>query len=256
MDMRVLDITIGFTKDRRLQALNREWVQVFSQYTQLRRQLRQLNLTPEYRAELELHVRAHEQSLGEKFHCNIEIKAQPILAELRQQSDTFYQDPCGCDTFLSFICNQFFRTQKTQHIITHPRIPIDGYDPRRTHVIEAIIFSNNVSMALFRERTAYGISFLINETKSPFVTSDQPITNMLDWRKTEDIEFYYPLSPKLAMLYTKDAQKRSAKKRSLSLLEIEAYNYTIYQHSYDQMYSDNEDYLRALVSLDKNAVEV
>ena len=51
----------------------------------------------------------------------------------------------------------------------------------------------------------YKIIFLINNSDVPFVTSDQPVVNAVPEdliQPSEGIEFYYPLSPNLAILYT------------------------------------------------------
>jgi hypothetical protein len=94
--------------------------------------------------------------------------------------------------------------------------------------------------------------FLSNTTAKPFITGDQPIINLLDPRVTDDIEFYYPLSPTLAMIFSKDREKFPTPSRNATELEIEHYNHSIYERSEDQLYASDEAYLRALVLIDKH----
>ena len=76
---------------------------------------------------------------------------------------------------------------------------VSGHDPRRTANILNHIGATNVRAGLVRERNAYRIVFLKNDTSIPFIAGDQPVLNMLDAKATDDVELYYPLSPRLAM---------------------------------------------------------
>jgi hypothetical protein len=70
---------------------------------------------------------------------------------------------------------------------------------------------------------------------------------MLDRKKTNDIALYYPLSPTLAILLTKDSVKFPEQKRRVTLPEVKVYNQSIYSESNNQIYSSDEAYLRSLV---------
>lgn len=117
--------------------------------------------------------------------------------------------------------------------------------------MECHIYATNVSVGLFIERKAYKIVFLKNNSSVPIITGDQPVINILG-SGGNDVEFYYPLSPDIAMILTKDNEKFPTESRAVSLLEVERYNYAIYDGSEDQIYSNSEAYLRELVSIDKN----
>ncbi len=71
---------------------------------------------------------------------------------------------------------------------------------------------------------------------------------MLDPKATDDLELYYPLSPKLAVVLTKDAARFPDRERSVTPFEVERYNYAIYSNSEDQIYSNDAAYLRRLVA--------
>jgi len=94
--------------------------------------------------------------------------------------------------------------------------------------------------------------FLNNETAAPFIAGDQPVLNMLNPATTDDLELYYPLSPKLGLILTKDAVKFPHKQRRVSQLEVESYNHAIYSKSDDQVYSSDESYLGSLVAIGKH----
>jgi len=75
---------------------------------------------------------------------------------------------------------------------------------------------------------------------------------MLNPKKTDDVDLYYPLSPTLAIVLTKDSKKFPHQRRRVSQLEVENYNYAIFQASEDQVYSNDETYLRSLVTMGKH----
>jgi hypothetical protein len=132
---------------------------------------------------------------------------------------------------------------------------VPGHNPRRTAAILNHIHATNVGAGLYRERKAYRIIFLRNATAIPFIAGDQPVINMLNLEVTNDLELYYPLSPRLAMVFTKDAVKFPDRIRSVTSFEVERYNYAIYSKSDDQIYSNDAIYLRSLVSMGKDLPE-
>lgn len=214
--------------------------------------LKRTDLNEPVRAAMEEQLRWAERNLGERYHAGIENKCQDLLNSLRAENDDFYQDMIRAGDLIYFLCLQYFRTVKMREAFSKLISQVPGHDPRRTAGALLHICATSVSASLFKEKRAYGIAFLRNETAVPFITGDQPVLNMLDPKKTDDLALYYPLSPRLAMLLTKDAVKLPNKIRSISQLEVESYNYAIYSKSEDQVYSDDVTYLRSLVAMGKH----
>lgn len=251
-DKEFLNDFISKATDERLRELNREYVNLTQLSFNIRMKLNDANLVPTARAALEEQLRWTERNLGERYHAGIENKCQDILDSLLSENEAFYHDEMRCADFLYFLSLQYFRTAKMREGLS--RIPsyVPGHDPCRTAPILNHIHATNVGAGLFRERKAYRILFLKNPTGTPFIAGDQPVINMLDPRSTDDLELYYPLSPRLAMVLTKDAAKLSGQR--MTSFEVERYNYAIYSTSHDQIYSNNESYLRSLVNLGKDVL--
>jgi hypothetical protein len=129
-----------------------------------------------------------------------------------------------------------------------------GHDSRRTANIFTHILATNVSAGLFLERKQYKIRFIENNTASPFIAGDQPVINMLTIHGTDDLELFYPLSPRLALILTKDIVKFPNRERIASQFEVERYNYAIYNKSEDQIYSNDARYLSSLVAIGKHVL--
>jgi hypothetical protein len=128
---------------------------------------------------------------------------------------------------MCFISLQFSRTLKLRNGLQNMPAYVPGHDPSKTADILSQIFATNLGAALFRERKSYAIVFLENLTPTPFISGDQPVVNMLNPKETEDVELYYPVSPGLAILLTKDVHKFTSRRQTVSIFEIERYNYAI-----------------------------
>lgn len=87
-----------------------------------------------------------------------------------------------------------------------------------------------------------------------FITGDQPIIN-LKLHETDakgnilDMEFYYPLSPNVAILLKKD-KEFTVYNKILSPDEVSYYNKFIYDNSYDQVYASSEAEILTLTTQD------
>jgi hypothetical protein len=253
-DRDFLEAVIVRASDEKLRQLNREAVELFQKSFELRAYLKATKLNDQAKNDVKRDLELIEKNLGERYHTGIENKSRSILESLRREDRDFYRDVRLCGDFLYFLSHQYFRTAKMRHAVSGVARPVSGHDARRTAGIECHIYATNVSVGLFRERAAYRIVFLKNDTRIPFVVGDQPVVNMLDPATTDDLELYYPLSPKLALVLTRDDQKFPHQKRNITTFEVEHYNYTMFRLADDQVYSSDESYLRSLISMGKNVL--
>jgi hypothetical protein len=251
-DMEYLEIFISGMKDERLRELNRDYLKLTQRSFEMREHLKRTDLIERVRVALDEQLRWAERNLGERYHADIENKCQDILNALRCENADFYNDMIRAGDFIYYLCLQYFRTAKMRHGFGRLPSLISGHDPQRTAGALLHMCATAVSVSVFKEKRNYRIVFLKNDTAIPFITGDQPVLNMLDPKTTDDIELYYPLSPRLAMVLTKNAVKFPHSGRRVSQFEVESHNYAIYSGSEDQVYSDNEVYLRSLVTLGKH----
>jgi hypothetical protein len=93
-------------------------------------------------------------------------------------------------------------------------------------------------------------SVLDNNTQVPFITSDQPIINMLaeprDFNSPLRMELYYPLSPTQALLYLKKSTPTVGLSESVSIDDAHRYNFMMLDHSGLRVFSNSEEYLKFL----------
>lgn len=89
---------------------------------------------------------------------------------------------------------------------------------------------------------------LTNETEIPFITSDQPVINTFaeiittEKRKLkyDELEFYYPLSPKRAVIQTEKKIYHGIDKRNVSTEEVKKYNQMIYSEADRFVYASDK----------------
>lgn len=251
-DKAFLEAYIACVPDERLRDLHREFLKFTQMSFTLRDQLQHVQLRQQAKDALERELRIVEKTLEEHYHAGIENDSVDVIECLKRQDSTFYEDSKRRGDFIYFRCNQYFRTPKMRLAIMAVLRPLPGHDPHRTANLECHMYATSVSALLMQEARAYKIVFLLNTTTIPFITGDQPIINLLDPHATDDLELYYPLAPALAIVLSKDQKKWLTQRYNVSSLEVERYNHLIYEIAEDQLYTNDEAYLRALVSIDKH----
>jgi hypothetical protein len=123
--------------------------------------------------------------------------------------------------FLSFLITQMFRTKRTKDRIINIKNRLISHDAgcKYKHILDGINYNSiyallvhcgvfKVGISLIMDE--YKIVFIDNKSDINFVTSDQPVINtyVTDNKEVilgdDELELYYPLTPKLAMLLTKE----------------------------------------------------
>lgn len=251
-DLSYLESLISAATDQSLQKMNREWVSTLQLTFTIRKQLANLAIPQDAREEYERELRTVERTLGESYHSSMEDIGKPILEKLRSGDAAFFDDD-GQEAmdWIQFMSFQIFRTSKLRNAMKN--LPFETpHDPSKTGPIEQFIYATNIGTYLFLQRKNYRIVFLRNETGCPFITGDQPIANMLGLNdEQERLEFYYPLNPTLAILFTPRGELFPAREKLAELSEVEAYNLKIYEISSTQIFGNDRDYLRSFSTVPK-----
>lgn len=175
-----------------------------------------------------------------------------------------HEDFLASNFFLTFLLTQMFRTKKMYDKIIGLKnrvLSIEGYNKGK-EVFASINFQSYYALfihaKLFKMGAAliekeYRIVFIENDTKLNFITSDQPVINTFiennEEKKLGDEEFelYYPLTPKLSMLFT--LNKQYIKKESLQAKEkdVKHYNKLLAGNALNFIYSCTESDLAMVI---------
>jgi hypothetical protein len=169
-----------------------------------------LKPSPKLSALIEQKTIEFENTSVENWHGQIEVRAVPLLAMLKDRNSLFWEAPEQCSQFLYFLCHQFFRTPRSRKTYEdiQPSVFINDLDMNRIWALESLMFSTILGLNLYAERDRYKISFLDNFTEVSFITADQPVIN-LKTHHDKDVSLYFPLSPNLAMILSTDDNEKS-----------------------------------------------
>jgi len=188
-------------------------------------------------------------NMEENYQMAIENSLQPFLISMLQGSTDFYANDEKASEFLYAISVQYLRTKKIREaIIAQVHAPFR--DIRRAWNVLSHITATNMGWSLFANRANFQIVLLDNLTGTPFITGDQPLINSqanpLEDVVTTGLEFFYPLCPSKAMLFSEASNHERAAQSSISAKEVHHYNVLIARNSLEQVFSNAEESLKVI----------
>lgn len=145
----------------------------------------------------------------EDYHAKIEGDAIPVLERLRAGDASVLSDNGVVAGFAHFLAVQNMRTSgaRTYMLTPTPDTP-PGFDPTCAWAIASHIAAVNIGSTIFSLRRVNPLRLITNATDVPFITSNQPVTNLqvtADRLPPEHLSLYYPVSPRHAV-FIDDAQ--------------------------------------------------
>lgn len=183
----------------------------------------------------------------EEFHTMVESTAIDILNQLYSCNLNFQKHDQQKLFFSSFIGFQYMRTNRTHIKVAEGLVAAANAFPEFKGQFEAIKISKVLSLILADAVGNWIYSegrfhLLENHTKEDFITGDQPVFNLC--MKHSDgvslptiFELYYTLTPKLALLITKNDKEET----KLNANDVAKYNDFINKSSLEQIYSSTQE---------------
>jgi hypothetical protein len=188
-------------------------------------------------------------NFNEDYHASIERRFWPFLQLIKQRDFSFYEAPKRAIDFIHGLFVQYYRTKAVkERALQKENVLFD--DMQRVWDVLSHILAIEVGASFFVDRKNFQILVLDNDTQVPFITSDQPILNMLTDGKSFDVpekmELYYPLSPTQAMLYLEKSTPAGKFNNPVSIDDAHRYNQMMLDHSGLRVFSNSEEYLTFL----------
>lgn len=203
-------------------------------------------------------INALYSNLLEDTHGIVERLARPVLDELANRNIAVLSDKQNMVAFISFFGHQLVRTKsfKSQSIAA-----FDRNSPQAKQVAESIsrawwfhsyMYGMNIGRSLYLGFRDKPHTLLINETSTPFITSDQPIINVHpDLPDTKlktppkSADFYYPISPTVAYIIC-DSGRFPGGTISLNEREVSEFNLKIAKNAHTHIFGPDEKTLLPL----------
>lgn len=182
----------------------------------------------------------------EDYHSSIEGNSNKFIKSIiNKDIDFFDQDVCRYE-FSVFLAHQYVRTKKIRENIYNSfrdvtsKISVNiesAWSAMRN--IDAI----SIALAIYSKKE-YRIILLENNSNISYITGDQPVLNI---HAVDDFgnkiptktEFYYPVSPNIAILLSNDKIYKH-KKYTLSENDVVKYNSFIKRVSHEQIYANSD----------------
>ncbi|AEF82942.1 DUF4238 domain-containing protein [Leadbettera azotonutricia] len=146
------------------------------------------------------------KEFNEDIHTDIENNSIKYLNFLYKKDISFYNTDQGNIDFNIFLSEQYFRTKPMKEIMMKTHIEIKNVNYENCWNLVSHILAINLAATLSMQRNHFKCVLLNNNTDIPFLTSDQPVVNIAadknNLRKLtiNEFEFYYPITPNLALL--------------------------------------------------------
>lgn len=210
----------------------------------------------------------------EDIYSEDEGRLVNYIESIKKEDTSFYTQPCipkdGVfdDTkrdFLYLLSLQHFRTKAARERLISigknlsgskeefASLVINKDNLRMDHLSYHLFWFAEAMVAdVLYEKNAH-LTLLINNTETPFVTTDQPIINLLaDYQDSTDevtnMVYYYPISPKIAITVN---DSNIDDKLDLLKEQVEKYNQKLINASYEFIFADNEKVLRTICTGDE-----
>ncbi|MCF7646913.1 DUF4238 domain-containing protein [Bacillus subtilis] len=162
-------------------------------------------------------IEALKSNALENLHCFHENNVIHIIKKLSQGDNSVLSDNSNFYNFIIFFGHQITRTKKFRDIInyTTPKKfsqeeKLDAFYllNQENWWLSSYLIGMNIGHSLLNSRSTDYHCILVNETNTPFITSDQPIINVhpnininsVEPPADNDCDFFYPISPKVAYM--------------------------------------------------------
>lgn len=242
-DILFLQNFVGSISTGIIREANLKWVDLFSFVHRFEELVKQDgSLTKE----LEKNINELVKNLNEDSHAFIETQSIDYLEKLLKKDSSFFENDEDRGKFLVYLVAQYVRTKSMRERLLNNAgatkdINVENCIGALSHIVTTTIAFNMFASPEFRT-----ITFLENDSGVEFITSDQPIINIQAYntpadKAPEKLEFYYPISPSLAILLSQDVKDSSIK---LSEKKVEDYNQKLISFSLEQIFSSSEELLQ------------
>ena len=180
----------------------------------------------------------------EYWMTKLENLFNPLLDRARNSDLSFMAERNNRPAFIHNFINQMLRTQKFNDLASdmledcpHTSIKIATY-LRHLSAYE-------VASSLARDADEYELNLICNNTALEFITGDQPLCNLVSDEEAGQFDVYYPISPRLALFFSKRGRFNSVYGylKELNVHEVDTLNKAICSASMNQVYAQSIEML-------------
>lgn len=202
------------------------------------------SLEQQYKEEKEKIIRDMVIGNIEMLHGIIESIGTPYLDQLRQDDISFWKNKEDRDKFSFYLSIQYFRTKRNRDALkkVFEQIPkeveyLKNIRPDNIWIPLTLIYASNLGVCIADNYSAV----LLQSDADSFIVGDQPIVNTYFtfdmFTVPNDVELFYPITPKSGLLLTMDSQYVNGEVRKINADEVKKYNSIEFKMSMEQVFA-------------------
>ena len=180
----------------------------------------------------------------EYWMTRLEEHFNPLLDRARHGDLSFMAERSNRPAFIHNMINQMLRTQKFDRLAS--RI-VDGNPHANIKIATYLrhLSAYEVASSLVQNGEEYELNLICNNTALEFITGDQPLCNLVTNEEACQVDVYYPISPKLALFFSKRGRFNSVYGylKEPTVHEVDTLNKAICNASLDQLYAQSTEVL-------------
>lgn len=232
---------IEITTSKMLKEANAGWIKAFQMLFTIKKQLSERGIN---RPGLDEAFDELAINIEEDLHSAIEAGAIRHIDKILRRDISLFHSEEEYMNFSHFICVQYLRTNRIkENMIKNTESFFPGM-MERTFGVFRHIYATNMAWSTFARREEFKPALLINNTDTNFITGDQPIINTyaasVGWSASvAEVEFYYPFSPKIAMIISSKEQYKSGDIFEQSAEQVHMFNIAIAKSAHSQIYAQS-----------------
>jgi hypothetical protein len=194
-----------------------------------------------------------------KVGSHLEADAQAsvlALDQLRQGSCAFWSDQDEALNFAYFISLQLMRTKRMRETY------LDGFPEEwhgtaeRTWPLLRMFAATGIGWSIFAQRREFAFSFLAAPAGSEFITSDQPVRNIVPPTNKNDVALFYPVTPSTAVIFKHPEAPATFDTGILTPEEVTELNVGTYCYAHELIFGKSAETLTTVkAAATKAAVE-
>lgn len=175
----------------------------------------------------------------EELYSVYEDKSWKYLRDLQKEDLSFFKNNTGFEEFVYYLCLQLYRT---------PRLNLD-YEKYglKAHFVPyfRFILSNLLLFEIWKEQKKYHLILINNHTDLEFIIGDHPILDLEETNLNLSHSIFFPISPKKAILLTKEERKYDYLKDMENNQDVHNINKMICSVCCHSIYASNKEVLKA-----------
>lgn len=188
---------------------------------------------------------------------------EPDMTETGNQLSAHHER----DEFLNFVCIQYFRTMGMRKVLTDniqnmilytkqylnnttDKKPMN-FNPNNVnpeHILPHMIWIMQAKCSARLSGRNADLQIVRNRTDLPFITSDQPVINIMaevGGKAPDEFVLFYPMNPKTAIIINGGKGEKELEKKS----EVNELNKLIWDHAHKFVVADRKEILNGMIDM-------